>query len=110
MAVTSTFKRVRHNPTVPIFTEVCTATLSGTYATGGFTWNPFSIVSGVGSSALPASVIYSVDFYTSTGYTYVTTVAGSVATTKIFASGATELANTTAVPDATLTVILTKGR
>jgi hypothetical protein len=51
-----------------------------------------------------------VDFYGLLGYSYVTTISGTTATTKIFTTANTELANTTAVPDATATVVILKGR
>ena len=111
MAVTSAFTRVRNGVTVPIYDEVVTATFSGTYATGGFTWQPFAITGGPGSAPLPASAVYGVWFESPTGYNYVTSVAANgTATTKILSTANTELANSTAVPDATCTVIITKGR
>jgi hypothetical protein len=112
MAVTATFTRFAHSLTVPIYEERVKATFTGTYATGGFTWNPLSITAGGGTSPLPASRVDTVDFYSPLGYTYVTSVnaATGVATTKIFTTANTELANTTAVPDASLTVVLGKAR
>jgi hypothetical protein len=111
MAVVSTFKRIKHSVEVPIFDEICAVTLTGTYATGGFTWNPFAIVAGPGSSPLVATGgVLTTDFYSPLGYIYTTTVAGSTATTKIFTAANTELANTTAVPDAALTVVIKKAR
>lgn len=111
MAVTSTFTRQRHGVTVPLFDEIVTAALTGTYATGGFTWNPFTIKGPApGSSALPASAMYAAEWQSPTGYIYTTSVSGTTATTKIFSAPGTELANTTAVPDASVTVILKKGR
>jgi hypothetical protein len=92
------------------FSEFCTATLSGTYVNpGGFTWNPFTVYAGKGSSPLPSSTLLTADFYSPTGHTYVTTVSGTTATTKIFA-GTTELANGTAVPNATVPVVLRKRK
>jgi hypothetical protein len=110
MAVTSTFKRVRHSVTVPTFDEIVTATLSGTYATGGFTWKPFAIVGNAGSSPLQASALYGANWISPKGYLYITSLSGTTATTKIFTAPETELADTTAVPDTSLTVILSKGR
>lgn len=110
MAVTATFKRVRHSVTVPTFDEIVTATLTGTYATGGFTWNPFTIVGNPGSSPLQASTMYAAEWQSPKGYTYITSLSGTTATTKIYTAPETELANTTAVPDATVTVLLKKGR
>lgn len=110
MAVTATFTRVRHTVSVPLFEEVATAALSGTYATGGFPWSPFAIVGGKGSSPLPASALYEARWSSPTGYTYVTSISGATATTKILSASGTELANTTAVPDATVTVVMLKGR
>lgn len=110
MAVTATFTRVRHGVTVPVFDEIVTAALTGTYATGGFTWSPFAITGGKGSSPLLASTLYSAQWQSPNGYIYVTSVSGATATTKIFSAPGTELADTTAVPDATVTVVLKKGR
>lgn len=110
MAVTSTFTRIRHATTVPIFDEIVTASLAGTYVTGGFTWNPFAIKGGPGSSALPASAVYQVSWVSPEGYIYVTSINGQTATTKILTAEGAELANGTAVPDASITVILKKGR
>lgn len=115
MAVTATFKRIRNSTTVPILTEVVSVTLSGTYVTGGFTWNPYTITAGPGTSPLPANssspsaAVYAADFYGSNGYSYNTVVSGSTATTEIFTSGGTQLTNGTTVPDTTLTLVLTKG-
>jgi hypothetical protein len=109
MAVTSTFTRVRNTVSVPIFEEVVTAALTGTYVTGGFTWNPFAIVGSPGSSPLPASAVYTVDFYSPKGYIYQTTIVGNTATTKIYSAPNTEF-TPGAVPDASATVILLKGR
>lgn len=112
MAVTSTFTRLTNSYEVPLFEEVCSCTLAGTYATGGFTWNPLTIAGSKGSSPLPASRAYTADFYGANGYNYQTTfnAAGTVATTLIFTSGGAQLANTTAVPDTALTVLILKGR
>ena len=110
MAVTATFTRLKYATSVPIFEEVCSSSISGTYVTGGFTWNPLAIAGAKGSSPIPASVCYTADFYGNNGYNYQTTFSGSTATTKIFTSGGTELANGTAIPDATPTVVLLKGR
>lgn len=110
MAVTSTFARTHATFDATTFIEFVTATLTGTYATGGFTWNPFTIVAGKGSSPLPSSNFLYAYWVSPLGYTYVTSVAGNVATTKIFTTANTELANTTAVPDASLLVVLTKRK
>lgn len=92
------------------FTEYCTASLTGTYVNpGGFTFNPFTIYAGKGSSPLPSTNFLGADWYSPTGHTYVTTVAGNLATTKIF-SGTTELANGAAVPNATLPVTIFKRK
>lgn len=109
MAVTSVITRTFQSADQATFTEYCTAALTGTYVTGGFTWNPFTIVAGKGSSPLPSSNFLDDDWNSATGHTYATTVVGNVATTKIFA-GATELANAAALPDATTTFIITKRK
>ena len=114
MAIAATFTRTTTDFPVPIFQEVCSCTLSGTYATGGFTWTPLTIKAGPGTSPMPAKTVYTADFYGQNGYNYITTFAYSgftcTATTTIWTSGGTLLANTTAVPDTTLTVVLLKGR
>lgn len=109
MAVTFAITRNINEVSVPLFDEVCTATLSGTYATGGFTWNPFNITGGPGTSPLVAAAIYGVWFESPLGYTYVTSVSGQTATTKILTTANTEFTNGSAVPDATCQVII-KGR
>lgn len=110
MAVTFAIKRTHATFDATLFWEFCTATLTGTYVTGGFTWNPFSIFAGQGSSPLPSTTVMTVDYYSPLGYTYVTTISGNVATTKILTTANTELANTTAVPDASLTVVIAKRK
>lgn len=109
MAVTAVVTRQHSTSDQSTFIEFCTAALTGTYVTGGFTFNPFTIFAGKGSSPLPSTSVLAVDWYSPLGYTYRTSVAGSVATTKIF-NGITELANTTAVPDATISVTLAKRK
>ena len=115
MAVTISIVRNSHTETATNTIEYCTATMSGTYATGGFTFNPRSIVAGPGSSAMSGGrVILDIDWRSPSGYVYRTTsaVSGQVttATTKIFSAPGTELANGTAVPDATVPVILVKSK
>lgn len=110
MAVTFSATRVHATNDNSTFIEYCTATLTGTYVTGGFTWNPFTIFAGKGSSPLPSSNFLNADFVSPLGYTYVTTMSGNTATTKILTTAATELANTTAVPDASLQLILVKRK
>jgi hypothetical protein len=110
MAVTVTINRNYHSADQSTYIEFCTAALAGTYATGGFTFNPFNIVAGKGSSPLPSSNFVAADWYSPLGYVYRTTVAGNVATTKIFTAPNTELANTTAVPDATVPVTIVKRK
>lgn len=109
MAVTSTITRNTHTETVATFEAFCTAALSGTYATGGFTWNTATITGGPGSSPLPGGAPLTADFYPASGASYQTTFSGNTATTKIF-SGGTELANGTAVPDASMTLVLVKRK
>jgi hypothetical protein len=110
MAVVATVTRNHATSDQSTFIEFCTAALAGTYATGGFTFNPFTIVGGKGSSPLPSSNFLNADWSSPLGYTYRTTVTGNVATTKIFTAPNTELANTTAVPDASIPVIITKRK
>ncbi len=110
MAVTAVVTRNHATSDQSTFIEFCTAALAGTYVNpGGFTFNPFTVVAGKGSSPLPSSNFLSADWYSPLGYTYRTSVAGNVATTKIF-NGITELANTTAVPDASINVTIVKRK
>ena len=112
MAVTVTISRAGSGHTEDSATtlEFCKATLSGTYATGGFTFNPFAISGGPGSSPLSGSKVLSMQWQSPLGYIYVSTTTGIVTTTKIFTAPNTELANTTAVPDATVPVLITKTK
>lgn len=110
MAVTITVTRTHSSSDQSTFTEFCTAALTGTYVTGGFTFNPYAVYAGKGSSPLPSSSFLAADWYSPTGYIYRTTVAGNVATTKILSAAGTELANTTAVPDASIPVTLRKRK
>jgi hypothetical protein len=110
MAVTITLARTHATFSSTVFNEFCTATITGTYATGGFTFNPFTIYAGKGSSPLPSSQFLAADWYSPLGYIYRTTVSGSVATTKIFSAANTELTNAAAVPDASVFVTLTKRK
>ena len=111
MAVTLTITRNTHTETVSTFEEFCTAALTGTYATGGFTWTPSAIKGGLGTSPVPAPVgsFLTSDFYPGSGASYQTTFNGTTATTKIF-NGGTELANGTAVPDASMTLVVVKRK
>ena len=109
MAVTFGITRNFQTADQATFTEYCTATLSSTYVTGGFTWNPFTIFAGKGSSPLPSTNFLAADFYSPTGHIYVTSTSGTTATTKIFV-GVTELANGTAVPNATVSVTVVKRK
>lgn len=110
MAVTAVVTRSHATSDQSTTLEFCTAALTGTYVTGGFTFNPFTIYAGKGSTPLPSSNFLNADWSSPLGYTYRTTVAGNVATTKIFTAPNTELANTTAVPDASVPVIITKRK
>jgi hypothetical protein len=110
MAVTAVVTRNFQSSDQATFTEFCTATLTGTYLTGGFTFNPFTVVAGKGSSPLASTNFLAADWYSPTGHTYITTVSGNVATTKIFTAPGTELANAAAVPNATLPVTLFKRK
>ncbi len=110
MAVTSTFTRQHSSFDSSTFNEYATAAFTGTYATGGFTWNPFTIYAGKGSSPLPSSQVVSVTFQSPLGYIYVTTISGTTATTKILSAANTEFGNGSAVPDATVPVIIVKRK
>lgn len=110
MAVTSTFTRSHSSFDSSTFNEFVTAAFTGTYVTGGFTWNPFTVFAGKGSSPLPSSNFISATFASPLGYQYVTTLSGNTATTKIFSAAGTELANTTAVPDASVPLTIIKRK
>lgn len=109
MAVTFGITRQHQSFDSSTFTEYCTATLSGTWVTGGFSWNPFSVFAGKGSSPLPSTNILDVTFKSPMGYTYATSISGNTATTIIF-NGTTQLASGVAVPDATVQVIISKRK
>ena len=109
MAVTSTFTRTFVTSDNATTQEFVTATFTGTYITGGFTWNPFA-VSAKGDSPAPGRTLLSAQFISPLGYTYVTTISGNTATTKIFSAANTEFTTATNAPDATVNVILTKKK
>ena len=109
MAVVAVVTRTFQTSDQATFTEYCSAAITGTYVTGGFTFNPFTVFAGKGSSPLPSTNFIAADWYSPTGHTYITTVAGNVATTKIFA-GTTELASAAAVPNATIPVTIFKRK
>ena len=114
MAVTVTVKRSKQQEALRGgSTEFCTANLSGTYVTGGFTFNP-AIYSSLGSSPEPGSIVLGVQWMSPTGYIYAstTTKTGFVnsTVTKIYSAPGTELANGTAVPDAVVPLIIYKTR
>jgi hypothetical protein len=110
MAVTATILRSSHSDTTTTSQEFCTLSLSGTYATGGFTIKPFGVYGGPGSSPLAGGKVLGADFYSPLGYIYRQTTTGTTMTIKIFSAANTELANGTAVPDASVPVVLTKSK
>jgi|ERR1700761_1125003 len=110
MAVTAVLTRIHATDDQSTFIEFCTAALTGTYATGGFTFNPFTVFAGPGSSPLPSSQLLTVDWYSPSGYNYRSSISGNTLTTKIFSAAGTELANSTAVPDASVNVTLVKRK
>lgn len=83
--------------------------LTGTYVTGGFV-TPFStgVITPKGASQFVSKTPLKFDWDSTLGYLYHTTItagagqAGPTCTTKIFSAPGTELANTTAVPEATV--------
>ena len=109
MAVTATVTRSFQTADQSTFIEFCNAALTGTYVTGGFTFNPFTVQGGKGSSPLPSSNFLSADWYSPLGYTYRSTLSGNTLTTKIF-NGITEFTNGSAVPDASISVTITKRK
>jgi hypothetical protein len=110
MAVTATVTRQHLTQDLSTFVEFCSVALTGTYATGGFTFNPFTIYAGKGSSPVPSSQTVAFDWYSPLGYIYRTTVSGSTATTKIFSAANTEFTNSSAVPDATVPLTIIKRK
>lgn len=111
MAVNSTFVRVGHTDTVPSVLEFVNVAMTGTYATGGFTTNPFAIASaGPGGGPLTGKTVLGSDWTSPLGYIYASSVSGNVMTTKIFSAPGTELANGTAVPDALAFLTLVKSK
>lgn len=107
MAVTATFTRTSHTDDTATITAFITAALSGTYATGGFAFNPGAVLDGPGSSAIGGAV-KSVQFISPLGYIYYYNAGtGKI---QIFSAPGTELANSTSVPDASVTVIVRKSK
>lgn len=109
MAVTSVFSRTHSSFDSSTYREYVTAALTGTYVQGGFTWNPFTIFAGKGSSPLPSTQLLAVQFLSTLGYQYVTTISGNTATTKIYGVAGTELA-AGALPEASVPALITKRR
>lgn len=114
MAVTSSFIRTAKSEGVGLAQVLATATLGGTYTTGGFTWTPLTVPGTAGSSPLVASSVLGVMFMSPLGYIYGTTIntAGNVVTavTKIFTAPNTELANNAAVPEASVPLMFIVNR
>lgn len=110
MAVTAVVTRTSHSDLTSSEMEFVSMALTGTYVTGGFTFNPYSIVGGLGSSPLNGRSIRFSQFQSPTGFIYVPSVAGSVMTVKIYSASGTELANGTAVPDAVVTGYILKSK
>lgn len=103
MAVTVSARRNHTSATGRILTNYDTLTLSGTYATGGFSLNPSKINGGVGTAPSPVGSVVGFAFFSPTGFIYTLVGQGAAAVVKIFSAPGTELANGTAVPDTTLT-------
>jgi hypothetical protein len=110
MAVTAVLKRSHVFKGTNGTEELGTATLSGTYATGGFTFNISSLTGGSGSSPYGGTPI-DMQFRSPLGYIYVSTFAqvGNVVTmtTKVFSAANTEL-TAGATPEASVPFILTR--
>jgi len=106
MAVTVTAVRTLTTMTRDTLDAFVTLTITGTYATGGFALNPLKIYGALGTSPLPSVNVLTADFYSPLGYIYRLIGVGNAAVVKILSAPATELANTTAVPDATLTMVI----
>lgn len=109
MAVTAVLTRAHKTETVSTVMEYGTAALTGTYATGGFTFNSGTIKAPIGGSPTGGTPI-AAQFFSPLGYIYAATFSGNTGTVKIFSAPGTELANTTAVPDASVTFIVTKKK
>ncbi len=109
MAVTAVGTRVHESLSQRENRAFVNYALSGTYVTGGFA-TPFSAVSApVGGSPFQSKVPIKFDWDSQTGYLYHSTITPAGAgvpnptvVTKIFSAPGTELANGTAVPDATI--------
>lgn len=106
MAVTVTSTRTHVGFSRGTFEAFGTLTLTGTYVTGGFAFNPLKVYGSLGSSPLPSSSVLSATFFSPTGYIYVLSGSGGSAVVKIYSAPGTELANTTAVPDASVPFII----
>lgn len=100
MAVTVASKRVHTN--LSVMAEYVTLTLSGTYVTGGFPFNPSLIYGAPGTSPAPANTVVGFLAYSLLGYTYVLVGTGASAKIKIL-NGTAELAAASAVPEAAVT-------
>ena len=101
MAVTATATRTFSSSTGKTLRDFGTISLTGTYVTGGFALNPLAIAAGPGSLPAPSRTVLDFRIISPTGYIY----ALSGTTVKIFSAPGTELANTTAVPDASVSFI-----
>lgn len=111
MAVTIKGVKQQELPAGGIELIQMTYTLTGTYATGGFV-TPFSTAAGtLGTSPAGTRRPLAFDWYSPLGYIYVTTITTvsglPLCTTKILSAPNTELTNAAAVPDATITCIIT---
>lgn len=106
MAVTVAATRAHSAFSSSIILAFDTLTLSGTYVTGGFAFNPLTVKAGPGSSALPCSTVIAFQALSQAGFDYYLFGTGSSAVVKIFTAAGAELANTTAVPEATVSVIV----
>jgi hypothetical protein len=107
MAVTAVLKRTHVLRSGNGTTEVGTATLSGTYATGGFTFALGTLSGTAGTSPYGGLPLF-IQWFSPSGYIYVSVFNGQSMVTKIFSAPGTELANNTAVPDTSVQFTLTR--
>jgi len=106
MAVTVSATRTHSSYSSSVILSYITLTLSGTYVTGGFAFNPLTVKAGPGSSPLPSATVIAFEALSQAAYDYYLVGAGSSAVIKIFTPAGAELANTTAVPEATLLALV----
>lgn len=110
MAVTATALRTKSTTTLSTLRYFATMTLSGTYVSGGFLFNPLLVKGAPGSSPDPSRTVLDFQSRSILGYNYVL-VGGATPTTavvKIF-NGITELA-AGALPETVIPILVELGK